>query len=167
MKKSFVFLTALAAALIAGCASTTAVMPAASSKSGFDGAVYSGEIVELEKPTSGAEVFRIFQQGATGFVSLASVRGGVEEIATQFCTRKGKAVHPVQERTSVPPHILGNFPRVEWLFECIEPKKSTASSSAAPDKYERLERLKKLLDSGTLTQAEFDSEKAKLLAASQ
>jgi hypothetical protein len=36
---------------------------------------------------------------------------------------------------------------------------------AAKDKYERLAALKKLLDSGALTQKEFDEEKAKLLAA--
>jgi hypothetical protein len=158
----------LSSAVLVACANTTAVLPAASSKSQFEGAVYAGETVELDKRTPGAEVYRLFQQGATGFVSVASVRGGVEETAAQFCARRGKVARPVEETASKPPHILGNFPRVEWLFECADgPTNSTTAPQApkqAPDKLTQLERLKKLLDSGALTQAEYDAEKAKVLA---
>jgi hypothetical protein len=150
---------------LTGCANTTPVLPSASSKSQFDGAVYAGETVELDKRTPGAEVFRVFQQGATGFVSVASVRGGVEEIATQFCARRGKTVRPIEETASKPPHVLGNFPRVEWLFECTDTPVNAAQPKVATDKLTQLERLKKLLDSGALTQAEYDAEKAKILAA--
>ena len=136
------------AAAISGCANTTAVLPAANSKSEFLSAVYSGETVELEKQTPGAEVFRVFQQGATGFVSVANVREGVEEIATKHCARKGKTVRHIQETTSKPPHILGNFPRVEWLFECVDPPQSATTPRTDGDKLGQLERLKKLLDSG-------------------
>lgn len=157
----------LAAALVAGgCASTTAVLPAATSKSQFEGAAYSGETVELDKRTSGAELFRVFQQGATGFVSVASVRSGVEEIATQHCARRGKVVKPIQETASTPPHILGNFPRVEWLFECTDlPQPAQRQVPAVEgDRLMQLERLKKLLDNGTLTQQEFEAEKARILS---
>ena len=150
-------------AAISGCANTTAVLPATSSKSEFQSAVYSGETVQLDKQTPGAEVFRVFQQGATGFVSVANVREGVEDIATKHCARKGKAVRPIQETTSKPPHILGNFPRVEWLFECIDPPQSATAPRTDSDKLGQLERLKKLLDSGALTQQEFDKEKTKIL----
>ena len=125
--------------------------------------MYSGETVQLEKQTPGAEIFRVFQQGATGFVSVANVREGVEEVATRHCARKGKVVLPIQETTSKPPHILGNFPRVEWLFECIDPPQSATAPRTAVDKLAQLERLKKLLDSGALTQKEFEKEKTKLL----
>jgi len=151
------------AAVITGCANTTAVLPATSSKSEFATAVYSGETVQLEKPTPGAEVFRVFQQGATGFVSVANVRDGVEDIATKHCVRKGKTVRPIQETTSKPPHVLGNFPRVEWLFECIDLPQPSATPRTDGDKLSQLERLKKLLDSGALTQQEFEREKAKVL----
>ena len=153
------------AAVMTGCANTTAVLPATSSKSEFASAVYSGETVQLGKQTPGAEVFRVFQQGATGFVSVNNVREGVEEIATKHCARKGKTVRPIQETASKPPHILGNFPRVEWLFECTDLPQSATVPRTDSDKLGQLERLKKLLDSGALTQQEFEREKAKVLGA--
>jgi len=142
-------------------------MPASASKSGFEGAVYSGESVDLDTATPGAEIYRLFEQGATGFVSLESLRDSVENLATKFCVRKGKIVRTVKETTSKPPHILGNFPRLEWQFECVDSPKlaGTAVTSPTVDKLTQLERLKKLMENGTLTVQEFTSEKAKVLAA--
>lgn len=156
--------TLLATVTLLGCSSNPPVQPAASSKSQFDTAVYGGEIAQLEKPTPGAEVYRAFYQGGSGFVSVSSVRETVEEMATKHCARKGQTVRPLQETTSKPPHILGNFPRVEWLFECTAAP-STAAASPAVDKLGQLERLKKLLDSGGLTLQEYEREKAKVLGA--
>jgi Short C-terminal domain len=151
------------ALLLFGCAGNPPVQPAATSKSQFDGAVYGGETAELQKPTPGAEVYRAFYQGGSGFVSVSSVREAVEEMATKQCARTGKAARPLQETTSKPPHVLGNFPRVEWLFECTTPLATSSPSSAGTDKLGQIERLKKLLDSGALTQQEFEREKAKVL----
>lgn len=141
------------------------MLPAVASKSEFQGAVYSGDTVQLDKQTPGAEVFRMFQQGATGFVSVAEVRADVEVAATKHCARRGKAVRPIQETASKPPHILGNFPRVEWLFECVDAPQPTMAPRADSDRFGQIERLKKLLDSGALTQQEFDREKAKVLGS--
>ena len=145
-----------------GCASAPPVQTAANSKSAFDSAVYSGETAQLAKATAGEESFRAFYQGGSGFVSLASVRETVEDMATKHCARQDKNVRLLQERTSTPPHILGNFPRVEWVFECAA-RSSTAATASSNAKLEQLERLKKLLDSGALTQQECDREKSKLL----
>ncbi|MDT3669111.1 MAG: SHOCT domain-containing protein [Aromatoleum sp.] len=155
----------LAASVLLGCASNPPVQPGASSTSQFDGAVYGGETTELEKPTPGAEVYRAFYQGGSGFVSVSSVRETVEEMATKHCDRKGKRARPLQETTSKGPHVLGNFPRVEWLFECTDPISSNSSDSPAIDKLGQIERLKRLLDNGALTQQEYEREKAKILAA--
>jgi len=125
--------------------------------------VYSGETVTLDKPTPGEESYRVFQQAATGFVSLQSVRSGVEELATTHCERKGKAMHGLAETAAKPPYILGNFPRVELVFECVA-KTTAPSATVASGKYERLAALKKLLDGGALTQQEFEREKAKVLS---
>ena len=151
----------LALGLVA-CGTTVPVISASSSKSQFDGAAYAGVTNEVAKPSPGADLYRAFQQGATGFVTVNNVRGGVEELANTFCTRKGRVVRLVQETTSPALLLPGNFPRVEWLFECEEPP-TTAAPPAAPDRITQIERLKKLLDSGALTQQEFDREKAALL----
>jgi hypothetical protein len=150
-------------ALLTACASTTAVQPASTSKSTFEGAVFTGETVTLSKPTPGEESYRLFQQGATGFVSMQSVRSTVEERATAHCNIKGKTMHGLEEKASTPPYILGNFPKLELVFEC--PNQNAAVESRPSDtKYERVETLKRLLESGALTQPEFDREKTKVLS---
>jgi hypothetical protein len=139
-------------------------LPAASSRSAFEGAAYAGDVVALEQPTPGAEQYRVFQQAATGFVSVQSVREGAEEAASNFCARKGKIFRGVFETASKPPHILGNFPRVEVIFECADKPSTMTAPAPALGKYDRLGTLKKLLDSGAITPAEFEREKAKVLA---
>lgn len=156
-------LVVISSVVLWGCSTTTAITPVSSSKSGFEGAVYSGAAVELESKIPGETVYRLFEQGATGFVSLLSLRDSVQALATTFCERKGKSVRPIQETTSKPPHVLGNFPRLEWQFQCTESLKSPSVAAPMGDKLTQLERLKKLLENGTLTQREFDLEKSKIL----
>lgn len=161
-----VFVVALAALGLAGCGQTSAIQSVDKSKSHFVDAAFKGETVVLSRPTAGNEQFRLFQQGATGYVSLQSVRDDVELRAVHFCERKGQSMNALQETTSTPPHILGNFPRAELVFECV-PKQLPAASVQPPAediKYNKLSNLKKLLDSGALTQAEFEQEKKKVLS---
>lgn len=154
---------AIAAASLSACGTTVMVQPAANSKSQFDGAVYSGVAAEVAKPNLNAELYRVFQQGATGFVPVSGVRGGVEELANNYCGKKGQVVRLVRETTSPGLLLPGNFPRVEWLFECEDlPMKEKQA-----DRFDQLEKLKRLLDNGTLTQQEFVAEKAKILAGTK
>jgi hypothetical protein len=69
----------------------------------------------------------------------------------------------VTEIDAKPPYILGNFPRVELVFECVA-KPQANLPTPTTGKFERLAQLKSLLDNGTLTQHEFDKEKTKILA---
>lgn len=158
-------ITILATAMaLSGCANTTAIQPTSSSKSQFEDAVYKGESVTINTGTPGAEEFRVFHQGATGFVSVQSVRESAEQRATEFCARSEKSMKPLRETASKPPHILGNFPRVEIVFACVA-KPSTVSTPVNEDpKYTKLVNLKKLLDSGVLSKQEFEAEKAKVLS---
>lgn len=153
----------IAVTTFSGCAATGGIHPASKSKSGFDGAVYSGETTVINAPTPNMEAYRVFNQGSTGFVSLEANREDAEQRATRFCEQRQQTFRPLQETVSKPPHILGNFPRAELVFECV-PKVPMAREMAPDDKYQKLAALKKLLDDGTLTQAEFESEKRKLLA---
>ena len=163
MNKCFalVALNAGALALVA-CASYPPVAPADSTTSPFEGAVYAGETVALGKAFANHETYRAFRQAATGYISLATVRASVEEAATKQCDRLGKVVHPVQETASKPPHILGNFPRVEWMFQCVQPP-MVAQSEA--NRLGQLEQLKKLLDSGAINRVEYDTEKERILGS--
>ena len=145
---------------LAACAVDSPIQPASTSKSGFDGAVYKGKTVVTGTGSPDNEAYRVFVQGATGFVSIGAVREDVEQRAKAFCDRKGRAVESLSETTATPPYVLGNFPRVEIVFGCVAG--STSATSDDP-KYSKLINLKKLLDSGVITQSEFDSEKAKIL----
>jgi Short C-terminal domain len=128
-----------------------------------EGAIYPGETVTISASSPDVEEYRVFHQGATGFVSVQWVREDAEQRATAFCERKNKVFKPLRETTSKPPHLLGDFPRLEIVFACVD-KVATAAPPAASDrKYEKLIELKKLLDSGVLTQQEFEREKTKIL----
>src|ERR1700680_3255746 len=79
---------ALSATLMFGaCASSSTIQPASKSKSGFEGAVYKGEEKVVTEDNSGAERYRVFEHGATGFVSLQSVRETAGQRANQFCDK--------------------------------------------------------------------------------
>ena len=80
-----------------------------------------------------------------------------------FCERKNKTMHGLTETAAKPPYILGNFPRIELVFECIE-KAENGNNNLIVDKYEKLKALKKLLDDDVLTKQEFEKEKTKILA---
>ncbi|NQW93790.1 MAG: SHOCT domain-containing protein [Polaromonas sp.] len=154
----------LLSGVLAGCANTSSIQPASSGVSQFKGAAYRGESVTISNSTPGTEEFRVFHQGATGFVSVQNVREDAEQRATQFCERKEKAMKSLRETTSQPPHILGNFPRIEIIFSCIEKAASVAARTGDDPKYTRLVNLKKLLDTGVLSEQEFEREKAKILS---
>jgi hypothetical protein len=147
-----------------GCAVTAPIQPANSSKSAFQGAVYKGVTVNVSAGTPGNEAYRVFNQGATGFVPIQSVRDDAEQRAKDFCERKGKAFESLAETTAVPPYILGNYPRVEIVFDCVGKAASPSPSTANDPKYTKLVNLKKLLDGGVITREEFDREKAKILS---
>jgi hypothetical protein len=85
------------------------------------------------------------------------------ERVVEFCGYKGQEPYLVEETTSKPPHILGNWPRIEIVFSCVTVASNTGSV-AKPDKYDELRKLKGLLDDGVISQEEYDQEKQKILA---
>jgi hypothetical protein len=148
--------------VIAGCAVSSPIEPAKTSKSRFDSALlYKGKTTVVGPGTPGNVQYRVFEQGATGFVPLQAVRETAEQRAQEFCGRKGRTMEAVTERDSTHIPAPGKFPRVEIVFDCIVVPPVNADSE--DPKYTKLRDLKGLLDSGALTQAEFDREKAKIL----
>ena len=67
-----------------------------------------------------SDIYRVSQQASTGFVSISSLREEVEARAKAFCDAQGKATVVLGEKISQPPYILGNFPRIEIVFACID-----------------------------------------------
>jgi hypothetical protein len=149
--------------LLSGCSTASTIQRADISKSEFDNAVYSGKVTVINDELSDKDAYRVFHQAATGFVSIQSIRASSEKRANEFCERKGKSMQALRERTSVPPHILGNFPRIEIIFACVDIAESTVTYKDI-DKYEQLKKLKALLDDDAIKNEEFTQEKLKLLS---
>lgn len=132
-KVSYLFLAALLGAIVlSGCAVTSPIQPLTTSKSSFDDAVYPGETVTIGEATAGEEAWRVFHQGASSFVSIQSIRAEAESRATEFCGRRSKVMRPLRETNSKPPHILGNFPRVEIVFECTNRPQAAVAPKSGP-----------------------------------
>jgi len=133
------------------------------SKSGFDGAFYDGESHVVSKDLSNSEQYRIFEKGSSGFVSLDAIISDAEQRAKDFCSGKDKVMKTIKVQTSKHPHVLGNFPRAEITFICVDRPNVTTPSTFDDVLYIRLNNLKKLLDNGVTTKEEFEKEKAKIL----
>ena len=150
--------------IIVGCSTASPIQREDKSDSAFDGAVYGGEIHSISDDLPGSVKYRVFHQGSTGFTSVQSVRVSATQRTEAFCARDGKVPQVITEHTSTPPHILGNFPRIELIFVCINDPRTANTSLSKDVKYDRLKTLKSLLDSGTITQQEFEAEKKALLS---
>lgn len=157
LKYLLIFSTLL---FLGGCATASPIMEADKLQSQFSDAVYKGTKIIVSENKEGLTEYRVFQHGDNGFVSLNDVRSGAEGRANRFCEQRRMAYRVLEEQTSIPPHILGNFPRVELVFVCEEASKSKSSNSA--EAYEQLERLGNLLEKGLITKEEFNTEKSKL-----
>lgn len=150
----------LAVSGLYGCSSTPPIQRVNTSTSEFDSSVFSGEIIELDTDKSGAEKYRAYTKGATGFVSQGALCEYLGGLAERFCSQQDKKPKHLQERRAVPPYILGNFPRCELVFVCLD---KPANKAVEDTRYQRLGELKKLLDGGAITSNEFENEKAKIL----
>ena len=127
------------------------------------------------------ERHKVVKQALTGYGDLSELRQYATRKAEDVCYKVGryKKMLAVSERTSIPPYIWENYPRIELTFVCVDDHDPRAVSPAtAPrstsvtdqeispftDKYDRLFKIKELLDSGVLTQEEFENEKRKILS---
>ena len=75
-----------------------------------------------------------------------------------------KVMFKVSEHTASPSYILGNFPRIEIIFVCVERELPDPIVVDNSNKYDQLERIKSLYDDGVLTKEEFDHEKKDILS---
>lgn len=70
---------------LAGCGVTSPIERADTTQPHFDGAVYKGTKTVIKPATPSLEAYRVFIQGATGFVSMSAVRDDAEQRCADFC----------------------------------------------------------------------------------
>jgi hypothetical protein len=146
------------AVVLWGCATSSPIQRYGESQSHFS---KPPELISNNYPAT--DIYRIYHRASSGFVSIQSIREAAEKRADEFAERQGKSFVVLGERISEPPYILGNFPRIEIVFALIDKPHETNSVTPQMDKYDELEKLKKLLDEGVITKEEFEQEKAKIL----
>ena len=100
---------------LAGCAYETPIQRYSDSTSKF-----RPPPVLMSNNVPQKDIYRFFMQGATGFVPISSCVREAEEKAEKFCSRQGKNMLLLGSKTSKPPYILGNFPRVEVIFAVVD-----------------------------------------------
>lgn len=149
-----------------GCSSMSPIEKESDSKSHFEDAVFKGRDFYVSPAQVEGERYRVYHRASTGFSGTGGIRRTATQRAIRFCKDLGnKQMIPVSEHTASPPYILGNFPRIEIVFVCSDESSAAApTAKTATDKYDRVVKIKDLLDSGALTQEEFESEKRKILA---
>ena len=164
MPKLKMILIIASAVFVSGCASTSKIEKASESKSHFEGAAYEGRDFYIADEIIEGEQYRIFHQASTGFSGTGGIKRSAENRAISFCKEMEKTMITVSEHTAAPPYVFGNFPRIEIIFVCADPKKEAKLIEVTTDKYDRISKIKELLDSGALTEEEFNFEKKKILA---
>lgn len=149
---------------LSGCATKSPILKESESLSNFDTAFYKGQKTYVAEniESSEGDRYRVFHQGASGFVPMGAVRNSAIKRTEEFCKRKGGEMLILSQHEAKPPYILGNFPRIEIIFTCV---KSSAKESTADgkDKYDTILKLKNLLDDGALSEEEYEVEKTKVL----
>lgn len=67
-----------------------------------------------------SNIYTLYEKGATGFVTISSLRSNLERRAEIFASRQNKSFIILGEKISEPPYILGNFPRIQIVFALID-----------------------------------------------
>jgi hypothetical protein len=135
----------------------------------------------------GKDTFMVSRQAATGFSGSGKLKAEAFQEATQYCEKLGKSMQVVSTHEATPPYVLGNFPKAEIQFMCLDamdaelnrPKlrkepdsviqiKNDIRVKDEPQKsstvYSELIKLDELRKKGIITDSEFDVQKKKLLS---
>ncbi|WP_199775530.1 hypothetical protein [Microbulbifer pacificus] len=84
--------------IVAGCAQNSGVVP------------------------MGNDTYIVSRQAATGFSGMGTLKADAMKEAYAQCQKSGKVVEVIETVDAKPPYIMGNFPKTEITFKCIEPK---------------------------------------------
>lgn len=84
------------AVLVTGCASNSGVVPI------------------------GTDTYMVSRQAATGFSGSGTLKAEVFQEANQYCVGQHKKLQIVSTSEAQPPYVLGNFPKAEIQFMCLD-----------------------------------------------
>ncbi len=82
--------------LLVGCASNSGVVPI------------------------GPDTFMVSRQAATGFSGSGTLKAEAFQEANQYCLAQQKKLQVVNTTEAQPPFVLGNFPKAEVQFMCLD-----------------------------------------------
>ncbi len=68
----------------------------------------------------GQGTYMIAKQQATGFPGLGNMKAEIIGEGSRHCAAQGKDFQLVSANESQPPYILGNYPRSEITFKCVD-----------------------------------------------
>ena len=109
------------------------------------------------------DTYKVSQKSAGGiFADTASLRDEVIQQANEFAASKGKIAVPISTHSSHP--IVGGLPSFEYEFRLAD-KAPTAPvlTDTHVDLHDEILKLDDLRKKGLITEAEFESQKQKLL----
>ncbi|MDB6138653.1 MAG: hypothetical protein JWO94_1725 [Verrucomicrobiaceae bacterium] len=145
----------LAACTFSACSVSSPIEPYASSKSHFR---HPPELKSHSYPDK--DIYRVFEQGATGFVPVPALRAACMDRAQEFCEKQGRSLDVLGEQTKATFPTPGVWPAVELVFAAAPAASGGAGANAGAA---RLARLKILKDQGLVTQEEYEKEKERYL----
>ncbi len=108
-----VFLVALT--LVTSCATSSQISRYSESR-----AYFNSQPRVTKNEYSESDIYTLYERGATGFVSIQTLRLNLERRAELFANRQNKSFVVIGEKISEPPYILGNFPRIQIVFALVD-----------------------------------------------
>ena len=82
--------------------------------------LYSGCAANSGVVPMGQGNFMVSRQAATGFSGTGNLKAEALREANQYCVDQQKQSSVISWREAEPPFLLGNFPKVEVQFTCIQ-----------------------------------------------
>ena len=93
-----VFTLSITVLILSGCAANSGVIPI------------------------GKDTYMVSRQAATGFSGSGTLKAEAFQEANLFCRNQSKEVQVISTNEAAPPYILGNFPKAEIQFLCLDQK---------------------------------------------
>lgn len=68
---------------------------------------------------TGPDAFLVSRQAATGFSGSGNLKAEALTEANDYCAQRNKVMFVTQEKEAAPPYVMGNFPKAEVAFMCV------------------------------------------------